>query len=242
MKKLLFPIAIASAMLFAGCDKEEDKTPDNTIGLEKTELEFEWRGDTIVTRTQGSNWHFSAITVGENTENLSAEGQGKDFAKTVDWLALERNGKEITMMIEGESENGIDRTFEIVLTSGDNEERIKGLQRARPIGIWDDVIGLSVKDVSFGQEGGTIEVQTTLGMGWWFCELVLDDERHSVNFDNEINDMPPTVTQDWLTVSRTDTGFTISVDENKTGKERKFTVELQGGDYFDRVHGVQAGK
>lgn len=229
-------------MLFASCDNEEDKTPDNTIGLEKTELEFEWSGDTIVTRTQGSNWHFSAITVGENTENLSAEGQGKDFAKTVDWLALERNGKEITMMIE--SRNGVrdERTFEIVLTSGDNEERIKGLQRARPEGIWDDVIGLSVKDVSFGQEGGTIEVQTTLGMGWWFCGLVLDGKSHSVNFDKEINDMPPTVTQDWLTVSRTDTGFTISVDENKTGKERKFTVELQGGDYFDRVHGVQAGK
>ena len=98
-------------------------------------------------------------------------------------------------------------------------------------GDWDDVIGLSTRDVSFGKEGGTVEV--TFQGHCWLNEVKINNERYSMDLG------VTSYTQDWLSVNMVEKSIFIEVSPNETGVERTFSIGLQAGNYFAMIEGVQ---
>lgn len=235
MKKLFLLItALPVFMLLQSCDNNENKdlTDVGNIGLSQTELEYTWRGGCDTLQTQGSDWYFSEITVDGKTETLAQEEQGTDFEKTVEWLNVKRKDKEIEIKITDRNTSATDeRTFEIVLQSETKRESIIGKQNVMLDGDWDDVIGLSTRDVSFGKEGGTVEV--TFQGHCWLNEVKINSERYSMDLG------VTSYTQDWLSVNMVEKSIFIEVSPNETGVERTFSIGLQAGNYFAMIEGVQ---
>lgn len=239
MKKLfLLLAALPVFMLFQSCDDNENKdlTEVGKIELSQTELEYTWRGGSDTLQTQGSDWYFSEITVDDKTETLTQEEQGTDFEKTVEWLSVVRKDREIEIKITDRNTSATDeRTFEIVLQSATERESITGRQSAMPDGDWDDVIGLSTRDVSFGKEGGTVEVATQWEY-WWMTDITLNGEVYAVDYGETSH------VKDWVSASKIGMTLQIEVSPNDTGAERTFSIGLEAGNYFDRVEGVQAAE
>jgi hypothetical protein len=112
----------------------------------------------------------------------------------------------------------------------------------RPLGQWDDNIKLSVKDIHFKSTADSITVKTQ-GNWWW----VIGVSVNSVNFNNfeRINILSDNyvIKQDCFFIERKDKNtLFIKLDENLTSIERIVFVELEAGDYFDRVKIIQAPK
>ena len=126
-----------------------------------------------------------------------------------------------------------ERTFEIVLQSETERESIIGKQNVMLDGDWDDVIGLSTREVSFGKDGGTVEVATQ-GEFWWMTDITLNGEVYAVDYGETSH------VKDWVSASKIGTTLQIEVSPNDTGAERTFSIGLEAGNYFDRVEGVQA--
>jgi len=102
-------------------------------------------------------------------------------------------------------------------------------------GGWRDNIKLSVKDVVFKADGDSVLI-TTKGDWWWITEISVNDTNY---FDFEGIDVLSDhyrITKDCFVVERRDkyTLF-ISMDANPLNIDRIVKVELEAGDYFDRV-------
>lgn len=238
MKKLFLLLAALPVFMLQSCDNDEkdDLTNGEKIGLSQTELEYTWRGGCDTLQTQGSDWYFSEITVDGKTETLTQEEQGTDFEKTVEWLNVKRKDKEIEIKITDRNTSATDeRTFEIVLQSEAERESIIGKQNVMLDGDWDDVIGLSTREVSFGKDGGTVEVATQ-GEFWWMTDITLNGEVYAVDYGETSH------VKDWVSASKIGTTLQIEVSPNDTGAERTFSIGLEAGNYFDRVEGVQAAE
>ena len=230
---------IAIGLLAMSCNKEEDVVEDGKIGLQQTKFFFQYNlEENFSTSTEGENWYFSSVTLGDKKYSLSKKGQGTVFEKTVDWLTFKRNGKEISGTVadmpEEEAFEGT-RTFRIVLRSGTTEEVITGEQGMYE-GPREDMIGLSQKEVTFPKAGGSVDIKTEKGMAWWFESITIGQEVLRMGMEKN------SFSNDWLSFEKTADGVHISVKENTTGADRTFVIGLQSGDFFATIKCVQLGK
>jgi len=102
-------------------------------------------------------------------------------------------------------------------------------------GPWTDNIKLSTKSAEFSANGDSIIV-TTKGSGWWLSEITVDGKKF-YDFDGiDVFADSYTIKQDCFTFERRDrhTLF-IKLDPNPLDLKRIVIVELESGDYFDRV-------
>lgn len=103
------------------------------------------------------------------------------------------------------------------------------------IGIWDDNIKLSTKNVDFSSEKDSVII-TTEGDWWWIDGITFEDSiytyygREDINLESEVY----TINEDHFVVERRDKNtLFIQLDENSTGIERIMNITLEAGDYFD---------
>jgi len=105
----------------------------------------------------------------------------------------------------------------------------------RPIGQWDDIIKLSTKDVTFKSTSDSITI-TTEGDWWWIIGITVNNEHFAIPDNINLESDNYVIKQDCFTVEKKDNNtLYIELDENLTGTERIVVVELEAGDYFDRV-------
>jgi hypothetical protein len=108
-------------------------------------------------------------------------------------------------------------------------------------GNWKDNIKLSVKTVEFQAQADSVII-TSKGDWWWICGISVNDN-HFYGFGIYPDSDNYTIKQDCFIVERRDkhTLF-IRLDENPLNVSRIVTVELEAGDYFDRVTITQKAK
>jgi hypothetical protein len=110
-------------------------------------------------------------------------------------------------------------------------------KKEEPIGMWDDIIKLSTKNVEFGVTADSVLI-TTEGDWWWIDGIRLNDISYSYYNNENINleSDSYTIIQDDFVVERRDKNtLFIKLNENMTGEERVMIITLEAGDYFDHV-------
>ena len=102
-------------------------------------------------------------------------------------------------------------------------------------GRWSDNIKLSTKSAEFSANGDSIII-TTKGGGWWLTGITVDTNRF-YHFDGiDVLADSYTVKQDCFVFERRDkyTLF-IKLEPNNLNTKKIVIIELEAGDYFDRV-------
>jgi hypothetical protein len=102
-------------------------------------------------------------------------------------------------------------------------------------GGWADNIKLSIKNVEFRAEGDSVIV-TTKGDWWWVTGISVDDTNY-YNFEGiDVLSNNYRIAKDCFVVERQDKNtLFIKLDANPLSTDRIVRVELEAGDYFDRV-------
>lgn len=102
-------------------------------------------------------------------------------------------------------------------------------------GRWSDNIKLSAKSAEFSAEGDSVII-TTEGVHWWLSEIRVDSKNFYGFEGTDVHADCYTVKQDCFTFERRDRStLFIKLDANPLSVKRIVIVELESGDYFDRV-------
>lgn len=110
------------------------------------------------------------------------------------------------------------------------------------VGYSDDNIKLSTKLVSFDKNENTATI-TTKGDGWWINGVSVNGINYPRAKDTDATSNSYTIEGvSFVVEKKNKTTLAVAADENNTGAERKMIVELQSGNYFDRVVIVQKGE
>lgn len=110
------------------------------------------------------------------------------------------------------------------------------------IGMWDDNIHLSTKNVDFQSETDSVTISTQ-GDWWWVESISFEDSIYTYH-DNESIDLESeayTINEDEFTIKRQDKNHLfVKMNSNHTSSERSMLITLEAGDYFDYVTVKQA--
>ena len=118
-----------------------------------------------------------------------------------------------------------------MLQSCNDEEKL--------IGLWDDIIKLSEKEVAISAESNSLVI-TTEGTGWWINEIGLDDD-WSYDIDGIDTTQDFLIEENDFIIERINTNeIHISMTENHSDLNRILSITLQAGNYSDRVRIIQS--
>ena len=119
-----------------------------------------------------------------------------------------------------------------MLQSCNDEEKL--------IGLWDDIIKLSEKEVTISAESNSLVI-TTEGTGWWINEIGLDDD-WSYDIDGIDTSQDFLIEENDFIIERINTNeIHISMTENQSGLDNRIlSITLQAGNYSDRVRIIQS--
>jgi hypothetical protein len=105
-------------------------------------------------------------------------------------------------------------------------------------GDWDDNIVLSTKSLEFDATADSAIV-TTKGTGWWITDIsVMSGDEELTYYFNEYSTKMNnyTIQLNCFKISRRGANtIYIELNDNLSGTERKVTVGLEAGDYFDSI-------
>lgn len=105
------------------------------------------------------------------------------------------------------------------------------------IGKWSDNIHLSQKNVNFATNGGTVTI-TSQG-NWWLNDISLNNVSYDIKSVNKLSESFLFESND-IRVEKIDAKtLLIKTNINSTNKQRVFIIEIQSGDYFDRIYITQ---
>lgn len=110
-----------------------------------------------------------------------------------------------------------------------------------PIGIWDDNIKLSQKEVEFDANENTITI-TTEGEWWWITMVRFNDSIINLGDLDTSSDDFIIEKSDFKIERRNITEINISLSENPCDTARVLGIELEAGDYFDHIKVTQSAK
>lgn len=110
-----------------------------------------------------------------------------------------------------------------------------------PIGIWDDNIKLSQKEVEFDANENTITL-TTEGEWWWIDELRFNGMNINLEDLDTTTDNFVIEDNEFRIERKNATEIHISMNENLGNTERELLIGLEAGDYFDRIKVSQSVK
>ncbi|WP_163322016.1 hypothetical protein [Draconibacterium mangrovi] len=108
-----------------------------------------------------------------------------------------------------------------------------------PIGLWDDNIKLSQKEVEFDAKENTIVI-TTEGEWWWIDALKLNGS--NINIDDMVTTADNFVIEEpeFKIERKNATEIHISMSENLSDNERVLIIGLEAGAYFDGIRVTQS--
>lgn len=112
-----------------------------------------------------------------------------------------------------------------------------GSSEVEEIGRWSDNIHLSQKNVNFGTNGGTATI-TSQG-NWWLNDISLDNISYDTKSLNKFSKSFLFENNDIRVEKIDDKTLLIKTNTNSTNKQRIFIIEIQSGDYFDRIYITQ---
>ena len=99
---------------------------------------------------------------------------------------------------------------------------------------------MNPKEVVAGAEGGTLRATTE--SFWWINSIKVDEtvyystrEENHLCFAEKIFEK----TVEWLTVKREQNDVVLTLEANRTGRERTFEVRLGEGDFYCFLTGIQ---
>lgn len=104
----------------------------------------------------------------------------------------------------------------------------------RKDGDWDDNIFLSAKTATFSANGDSTTI-TTLGTGWWFNSVSINDRHIGFDYIGQSNNYFKIQTDSCLIERKNQKTLFIRLNKNKYKLERKLRISLQAGDYFDGI-------
>lgn len=110
------------------------------------------------------------------------------------------------------------------------------------IGIWDDIIKLSTKDVDLTAKTDSVTI-TTEGNWWWINSISFEDSTYSYynREDIDLESDSYSIKEDCFIVERRDKNtLFIKLYKNSTNKKRGMSITLEAGDYFDYINITQA--
>ena len=114
--------------------------------------------------------------------------------------------------------------------------------QVEPLGKWEDNIHLSQKSAQFSADGDSIIIKT-VGTWWWVNGITLDgiNYHYYQREDIDLESDSYSIHEACFMVQRRDKNtLFIKMDENLSGAEKRLTVSLEAGDYFDSVSIIQA--
>lgn len=231
----------------SGSESEEVLTGGNSIDLSLREVAFNWREDTVLVTTGGEGWYIDSIIVDSNIYVIPDADRSKHastglFEITCDWITLKCEGKEMLLIANSRNFEIKERSFVVYLHNGDNTDVLKGTQEQIRDGDWDDMIGLSSRSVSFGNHCDTVCIQTRYKTGWWFASVNIDGKMYMGTLEEWEQQIAGKFrgVYDWLTIDYDD-GTIMMIADTNNGPERRFVIDLEAGNYFDSITGVQSG-
>lgn len=108
-----------------------------------------------------------------------------------------------------------------------------------PIGIWDDNIKLSQKEVEFDANENAITI-TTEGEWWWIVDVRFNGTNIILGDLNTTLDTYVIEEIEFKIERKSATEIYISMSENLGGTDRELLIELEAGDYFDHIRVTQS--
>ena len=214
-----------------------DVTAENPLGLSDTIIVFyaEESIDSVQTRKTG--WGLDAVEVEGHLYQVAEAEKNADGSYTFEWLTVKSSDREI--VVSAIKNEGAMRRFILRLLFGDRTIEISGRQYA-PIGWIPDVIQLNPKEVVAGAEGGTLRATTE--SFWWINSIKVDETvYYSTREENHLcfKEMIFEKTVEWLTVKREQNDVVLTLEANRTGRERTFEVWLGEMNYYCCLNGIQ---
>ena len=223
----------------------------DVIGLSTHEVTLNGAGEPVTVNTKGKSWWITTIEIDgkiiyhltDSSENWNMPQTGKFYQKC-DWLNVKAD--DWTLNISADTNYEESRTFKICLSAGDYFDYINGTQEELMTGGgFDDVIGLSTREVTLNRAGDEMKVETK-GKTWWITVIKVDGETSFINNyynctkeDSKMNETGYFSKKcGWLNIRMENWTLYLSADENQ-GEERTFEINLEAGPYFDRITGKQ---
>ena len=243
--KNVYPILLILGLIVGGfaCSSDNpvtehpDVTAENPLGLSDTIIVLYDVADTQSVQTRKTGWSLDAVEVEDYLYQVAEAEKNADGSYTFEWLTVKCSDREI--VVSAIKNEGAMRRFILRLLFGDRTIEIPGVQYA-PIGWIPDVIQLNPKEVVAGAEGGTLRATTE--SFWWINYIRVDDfVYHTTKEESELcfEEMIFEKTVEWLTVKREQNDVVLTLEANRTGRERTFEVDLQEGDCFCLLKGRQ---
>jgi len=243
--KNVYPILLILGLIAGGfaCSSDNpvtehpDVTDENPLGLSDTIIVFyaEESIDSVQTRKTG--WSLDAVEVEGHLYKVAEVEKNADGSYTFEWLTVKCSDRKIVVSVT--QNEGLPRRFALYLLFGDRTIEIPGIQIA--VEGWSpDIIHLNPKEVVAGAEGGTLRATTE--SFWWIDRIKVDD---AVYYSTEEEDhlcaekMIFEKTVEWLTVKREQNDVVLTLEANRTGRERTFEVRLGEGDFYCLLTGIQ---
>jgi hypothetical protein len=119
---------------------------------------------------------------------------------------------------------------------------INSCSKNQLIGKWDDNIKLSTRKVEFNASADSVTI-TTGDTAWWIDGVSVNDKYYHDTIRTDPAAVPYLFKKDCFVLDRQDKNtLFIKVEENTLNVPRVISVELQAGDYFDRVTITQKSK
>lgn len=214
---------------------------DDPAVLSDTTIVFDWQQDTVSLQTHATKWNLEQVIVDNVPFDIDTDSHTTQYSEEFGWLGIICSDKEITMAVR-KNDSSQSHSFTLQLVLDGKTAEIIGEQTGRPIGAWSDVIHLSPEGVVISADGET--VRATTADYWWINEIVIDGNRYASSPEENLTcaeDRFFEKTVEWLTVIRDDKDVIITAAPNKTGKLRKFEIQLGCGDFYTRLYGTQSG-
>lgn len=277
MKKIFAILNLLALAGMVGCDGGSDEPVDPIPGdvkLSKNEItttdemfrSCRYTEERIV--VDGSGWELASIVIyGDDAEAETVYGEIEGVGRTIagfkgPWFEVARDRGAVSVKLEAWESLKTDvwRGFTLTFAVPRTDRTATLVVRQSPCpypGDWDDVIGLSSKELDFGAAGGEQTV-TTEGETWSMVGLSVgqvhygfacpgDIERYEGVLKGEYDpgmgngQSPVRVTGEWFDITRDDRSVTVKLSPNE-GPARDMSLCLNLGDYYDYLKIRQAGR
>ncbi len=106
----------------------------------------------------------------------------------------------------------------------------------KQLGIWDDNIKLSTKNVTLSASLDSVTI-TTGGSWWWIDAIEFEDSVYSYYDRPDVVDATTyKITEEGFIVERRDAHtLFVKMKENTSESDRSLLIYLEAGDYFDQL-------
>ena len=262
MKKLSV-LFLGICALVCGCSSDDDVVVEKYF--DTTRVEMQGCADTIALRSVKDGWTVDCVMVDGVNFMVSDDAEAKEM--NFAWLTLKRTDNNLTF-ITAENRGSAVRNFTVnIKDAAGAAEAINGSQAVyveddsfyeeELDGQWGDNIHLSHSDMALPGDGCEFMLTTAEDSRWHFSGIyIYEDYEHLKMYQpqyeynrgtdrDEIEysyDLNFKKTLQWVSVRREGHKIFITLEPNKSGRQRYFNLCLGSGNYYGWFYGCQAAE